>query len=156
MAKLYTAADTNPLVVCIWQVERHMICLARSTAARCWGHSCIMFMFSIHLYSTTQHNTTQHNTTQHNMTSFFPNAKRGFPFHFGGLGARLCSPQVAPCCQPFATVRNPLCEGRKALHNGEWVSKVSQVDLRHRSYFGVSGGVVCVTDLCEWPAAPQL
>ena len=35
--------------------------------------------------------------------ALFPNASQGFPFHSGGVGVELCSPDVA---QPSATVRN--------------------------------------------------
>ena len=61
---------------------------------------------------------------------FFQNAL--FPFHFGGLGVRQCSPKVAFLVatvgnrrQPSATVGNRPRDRCKALHSGECCRKGS-------------------------------
>ena len=58
-----------------------------------------------------------------------PTENRRFPFHFGGLGEKAVFDKRWR---------------RKVLH----LSKVSQVDLWCRNYFGVCRGGVCVSDLC--------
>ena len=57
---------------------------------------------------------------------FFPECVARVPVSFGGLGVRLCSRKVVSMfatvrnrSQPFASDRNRLREGRKALHSGE-------------------------------------
>ena len=68
----------------------------------------------------------------------FPECVARFPFHFGGLGVRLCSPKVAFVSatvrkrpQPFATVRNRptvrdrLREGRGAVNKLAFAKEVS-------------------------------
>ena len=62
-----------------------------------------------------------------------PECAARVPVSLGGLGVRLCSPSFAFATatvrnrrQPFATVRNRLREGRKALHSGECVWRGSE------------------------------
>ena len=70
-----------------------------------------------------------------------------------GVWGRGCARHKSHLCpQPFATVGNRLRDRRKALR-AHWrvlpedISKVSQVDLWHRSYIDVCKGGVCVGDL---------
>ena len=89
--------------------------------------------------------------------TFFPNAQRGFPFHFGGLGVpvslwgsggKAVFAQFCVCGrnrpQAFATVCVTAVRLSSCANASGVLPKVCQIDSRHRSFIGVSRGGVSV------------
>ena len=76
---------------------------------------------------------------------FFPECVARVPVsHFGGLGVRLCSPKLAPCCQQSATVCGRSVRLSTVASASGVVPKACQVDsLAPQLYWRLQRGCLC-------------